>query len=46
MVIKKFVAETFNDACQKIKDELGPDAMIIQTSKIKVGSSIGETIGG
>jgi flagellar biosynthesis GTPase FlhF len=37
MVIKKFVAETFHEACQKIKDELGSDAMIIQTTKIKVG---------
>lgn len=41
MVIKKFVAETFHEACEKIKDELGPDAMIVQTTKVKVGGFFG-----
>lgn len=41
MNVKRFVAESFHDACQKIRDELGPDAMIIQTSKVKVGGFLG-----
>lgn len=41
MIVKKFVGDSFHEACQKIKDELGSDAMILQTNRVKVGGFLG-----
>jgi flagellar biosynthesis protein FlhF len=37
MIIKKFVAETMNEALAKIKSELGDDAVILQSKKVEKG---------
>lgn len=41
MKVKKYVAETMQDAIFKVKADLGPDAIILNTSKFKKGGFLG-----
>lgn len=41
MKVKKYVAETMQDAIFKVKADLGPDAIILNTSKFKTGGFLG-----
>ncbi|MFY9393065.1 MAG: DEAD/DEAH box helicase family protein [Halanaerobiales bacterium] len=41
MKVKKYVAETMQDAIFKVKADLGPDAIILNTSKYKTGGFLG-----
>ncbi len=38
MKMKVFHADTMHDAIRAIKDELGPDALILSTKRVKRGS--------
>ncbi len=38
MKMKVFHAETMHDAIRAIKDELGPDALILSTKRVRRGS--------
>ena len=37
MKIKKYVAHTLKDAMQKIREELGTDAVILSSKEVKKG---------
>jgi len=41
MKVKRFVCDSISEACEKIEGELGSDAMILQTARIKVGGFLG-----
>lgn len=41
MKVKKYVAETMQDAIFKVKADLGPDAIILDTNKFKKGGFLG-----
>lgn len=39
--VKKFVAPSFHAACTQLRDEFGPDAMILETNRVKHGGVFG-----
>ncbi|MFO7171541.1 MAG: flagellar biosynthesis protein FlhF [Bacillota bacterium] len=41
MQVKKYLARTLADAVAQVRAELGPDAIILQTQKVKVGGIFG-----
>lgn len=41
MKVKKYVAETMQDAIFKVKADLGPEAIILDTNKFKKGGFLG-----
>src|SRR5690554_2279173 len=41
MRVKKYVAETMQDAIFKVKADLGPEAIILDTNKFKQGGFLG-----
>jgi len=41
MKVKKYVVDSMPDALQKIRSELGKDAVIINTKEIRVGGFLG-----
>lgn len=41
MQVKKFLARTLADAVAQVRAELGPDAIILQTQRVKVGGIFG-----
>ena len=40
MLMKKFVAPTSREAMQKMKNELGPEALVISNRKVAAGVEI------
>ncbi|WP_375142927.1 hypothetical protein [Paenibacillus sp. D2_2] len=41
MRVKRYIVDTMPDAMQKIRDELGADAVILSTKEMKIGGFMG-----
>lgn len=41
MRVKRYIVDTMPDAMQKIRDELGKDAVILSTKELKIGGFLG-----